>query len=111
MIHYAGLDNKYGIETLKKQLIELEKDARRPFSNFQLIPLLEIANTKNYEAVKMMVRTLPTDATAEDMGALLEDIEKEIQGRIVINKLREELKQSEVKRLRMEEEEKQLKLK
>jgi hypothetical protein len=76
-----------------------------------LIPLLTLANTKNYEAVKLVVRTLPMDASAEDMGALLEDIEKEIQGRTVINKLREELKQSEVKRLRIEEEEKQLKLK
>jgi hypothetical protein len=40
---------------------------------------LKLANTKNYEAIKMMVRTLPEDATAEDMGALLEDIEGKLQ--------------------------------
>jgi hypothetical protein len=34
-----------------------------------------LANIKNYKAVKLMVRTLPQDATAQDMGALLEDIE------------------------------------
>jgi hypothetical protein len=69
-------------------------EANRSFSNEQLIPLLKMANTKNYEAVKMMVRTLPEDASAEDMAALLEDIEKEIQGKIVFNKQKEEFKQS-----------------
>ena len=55
----------------------MEKDARRSFSNVQLIPLLEIANTKNYAAVKMMVKTLSMEATAEDMAALLEVSEQD----------------------------------
>jgi hypothetical protein len=79
MLAYAGLDNKYNINTLKKQLEELQTEAKRSFSNIQLIPLLKLANTKNYKAIKMMVRTLPEDATAEDMGALLEDIEGKLQ--------------------------------
>jgi len=33
-----------------------------------------MANTKNYETVKIMVRTLPQDATAQDMVALFEDV-------------------------------------
>ena len=40
----------------------------------------------------MMVRTLPTDANAEDMAALLEDIEKELDSRAALNKQKEELK-------------------
>jgi hypothetical protein len=36
---------------------------------------LKLSNNKNYEAIKLMVRTLPKDATAEDMAALLEDVE------------------------------------
>jgi hypothetical protein len=72
MINYAGLDNKYGMETLKQQLAELEKEAHRQFSNVQLLPLLNIANTQNYTAVKHMVKTLSKEATAEDMVALLE---------------------------------------
>jgi len=75
MIYYAGLDNNYTYPTLAKQLQELETEASRSFSNEQLIPLLKMSNTKNYEAVKMMVRTLTTDATADDMAALFEDIE------------------------------------
>jgi hypothetical protein len=34
-----------------------------------------MANTKNYTAVKLMVRTLSKEPTVEDMAALLEDIE------------------------------------
>jgi len=34
-----------------------------------------MANTKNYKAVKNMVRTLPDDATVDDMATLLEAIE------------------------------------
>jgi hypothetical protein len=55
--------------------------------------LLKLANTKNYAAVKMMVRTLPSGATAEDMAALLEDVEKEMLDRDVFNKHKEELEQ------------------
>jgi hypothetical protein len=80
-------------------------EADRSFTNEQLIPLLKMANTKNYEAVKMMVRTLPEDASAEDMAALLEDIEKEIQVKAVRNKEIEGLKQLEIKRQRLKEEE------
>jgi hypothetical protein len=39
------------------------------------MPLLKFANTKNFKAVKLMVRSLPKEATTEDMAALLEDIE------------------------------------
>jgi hypothetical protein len=53
----------------------LETEANHSFPNSQLISLLKFANTKNYKSVKMLVRTLLEDATAEDMGALLEDIE------------------------------------
>ena len=74
MLNYAGLDNRYSYSTLVNQLKELETEAKRSFTNEQLIPLLKLANTKNYEAIKMMARTLPNDATAEDMAALLEDI-------------------------------------
>lgn len=49
--------------------------------NVQLIPLLKLANTKNYVVVKAMVRTLPQDATAEDMADLLEDIEMKLNER------------------------------
>ena len=73
MLNYAGLDNTYGFELLTKQLKELEQEAHHSFPNSQLIPLLKFAN-KNYEASKLMVRTLPKEALAEDMGALLEDI-------------------------------------
>lgn len=75
MLSYAGLDNRYSYPLLVKQLKQLEIEAVRSFSNVQLILLLKMANTKKYEAVKMMVRTLSQDATAEDMAALLEDIE------------------------------------
>ena len=78
MLSFAGLDNRYSYPIITKQLKELETEAKRSFSNEQLVPLLKMANTKNYEAVRMMVRTLPTDAAAEDMAALLEDIEKEM---------------------------------
>jgi len=92
MIYYAGLDNNYTYPVLVKQLKEMEIEAKRSFSNAQLIPLLKLANTKNYGAVKMMVRTLPIDANAEDMAALLEDIEKEFDSRAALNKQKEELK-------------------
>ncbi len=39
-----------------------------------------------------MVRTLSHDATAEDMGALLEDIEGKFNDRMKFNKEKEELK-------------------
>lgn len=68
-------------------------EAKRTFWNIQLIPLLKLANTKNYEAIKMMVRTLPEDATAEDMFALLEDIENELQRKTTLVREKEELKQ------------------
>jgi hypothetical protein len=57
----------------------LEQEAGRQFSNQQIIPLLTFSNTKSYEAVKLMVRTLNIDANADDMASLLEDIEKEIE--------------------------------
>jgi hypothetical protein len=60
--------------------------------NVQLIPLLKLANTKNYEAVKMMVRTLAEDATAEDMAALLEDIEIKLNDKAAFIREKEELK-------------------
>jgi hypothetical protein len=47
----------------------------------------------------MMVRTLTKDATAEDMAALLEDIDKELLERTSLNKQSEELKQVEVRML------------
>jgi hypothetical protein len=77
--------------------MELEKDARRSFSNEQLIPLLEIANTKNYDTVKIMVNILPKEATVEDMIALLEENE--------VNSLRlaDILKEKEEKKQREEE--------
>lgn len=55
-----------------------------------------MSNTKNYGSVKLMVRSLPVGATAEDMVALLEDIDKEMQSRAVFNKKKEELKQSDL---------------
>jgi hypothetical protein len=64
----------------------LQIEAKRSFGNVQLIPLLKLANTKNYEAIKMMVRTLPEDATAEDMAAFLEDIEGKLQDKEILNK-------------------------
>jgi hypothetical protein len=90
LLHYAGLDNSYGIELLQQELLELQFEANRSFSNLQLIPLLQIANTKNYEAVKIMVRTLPQDATAQDMIALLEDIEGRANDRAAAIKVEEE---------------------
>jgi hypothetical protein len=56
-------------------LKELEKEATHSFSNNQLAPLLKFANTKSYEAVKLMVRTLSYGTTVDDMAAILEDIE------------------------------------
>ena len=50
-----------------------------------------MANIKNYGAVKMMVRTLSPDATADDMAALLEDIEGKLKDK-------EEFKQSEIQK-------------
>ena len=38
-----------------------------------------MANTKNYNAVKVMVRSLPPEMLAEDMAALLEDIEVKVK--------------------------------
>lgn len=40
-----------------------------------------------------MARTLPEDATAEDMNALLEDIENELQRKTILVKEKGELKQ------------------
>jgi hypothetical protein len=53
---------------------------------------LKLANTKNYGAVKAMVRTLSEDATAEDMAALLEDIEIKFNEKAAFIKEKEELK-------------------
>jgi len=78
MLRYAGLDNTYGIKLLKTQLTELESEAGRSFANTQLIPLLHVANTRNYEAVRLMVRILNRNASAEDMAALLEDLEADL---------------------------------
>lgn len=74
MICYAGLDNNYGFPLLQKQLKELENEAGHQFPNTQLIPLLKAANTKNYDEVKIMVRTLLPAASAEEMAAHLEDV-------------------------------------
>lgn len=97
MIEYAGLDNNYTFPLLKKQTKELETEAGRSFSNAQLIPLLRCANTKTYEAVKLMVRTLLEDAKPDDMAALLEDIEKELAGRQKFLQEKEEFKQQQLK--------------
>jgi hypothetical protein len=81
----------------------LETNANRSFSNGQLIPLLKLANTKNYEAVKTMVKTLPKDATAEDMTALLEDIDIKLNEKAAFIREKEELKQAELQRLKEKE--------
>jgi hypothetical protein len=92
MLAYAGLDNKYTINTLKKQLKELEIEALCSFTNIQLIPLLKLANTKNYGAIKRMVRSLSKNSTADDMAALLEDIEIELKDEDKFIKKKEDLK-------------------
>jgi hypothetical protein len=70
----------------------LEIEANHSFLNVQLIPLLELANTKNYEAVKIMVRTLSEDATTEDMVALLEDIDIKLNEKAAFIEEKKELK-------------------
>ena len=53
---------------------------------------MEIANTNNYEAVKIMSRTLPIDANAQDMAALLEDVKAKSKEREAFIMEKEELK-------------------
>jgi len=93
MLRYAGLDNIYGFKLLKTQLTDLEAESGRSFPNNQLIPLLKFSNTKNYEAVKLMVRSLSYDASVEDMAALLEDIEAELVLKHKFKLEKEELKE------------------
>jgi hypothetical protein len=54
--------------------------------------LLHLSNVKNFETVKIMVRTLPENATAEDIAALLEDIEIKVKEKAAFNREKEELK-------------------
>ena len=51
-----------------------------------------MANTKNFELLKVMVRTLSEDATAESMAMLLEDVEVKASERVKCIKEKEELK-------------------
>jgi 5-enolpyruvylshikimate-3-phosphate synthase len=92
MIDYAGLDNNYTFPKLQKQLKELETEAKHSFSNTQLTSLLKFANTKNYGAVKMMVRVLTQDSTADDMASLLEDIESKLNEKLAFENDKKELK-------------------
>ena len=76
MLDYAGLEREYGFETLEQQLQELNALAKRSFSNSQLITVLKWANknkNENWEAVKVLVQTLPPSATAENIATALED--------------------------------------
>lgn len=41
--------------------------------------LLKLTNTKNFKAVKIMVRSLAKEAMVDDMAALLEDIEIQLK--------------------------------
>jgi len=76
MISYSGIDELYGFNTLVLQLQKLETLAGRSFSNAQLMALLKYSNKnnrENWEAVKVLVQTLPADATADDIAEQLED--------------------------------------
>jgi hemerythrin len=53
---------------------------------------LKLANTKNYRAIKRMVRTLSKNSTADDMVALLEEIEIHLKDEDAFIKKEEDLK-------------------
>ena len=74
MITYAGLQNRHSFDIIKQQLKELEESAGRSFNNTQLICLLQWSNKGSYyEAVKLLAKTLPLSATADQIAEQLED--------------------------------------
>jgi hypothetical protein len=72
---------------------------------------LEIANTKNYDTVKIMVKNLPKEATAEDIIALLEESEVDSLRLADILKEKEEKKhwEEEQQKLAIEQEQQRIK--
>jgi hypothetical protein len=76
LLQCAGLQNRYTFELICQQLQELVALSGRSFLNIQLVCLLEWANKnkrENWEAVKVVVKTLSPTASADDIATALED--------------------------------------